>query len=363
MSKRSEKISLIIPIYNVEQYLEECLLSVANQDYDNLEVIMVNDGSTDSSPDIAGVFADTHDHFKLINQKNGGLSAARNRGLKEAAGRYLTFLDSDDFIDSQMVSKMYRLITENSADIAKCGFLMFDDQTKEAKRFKVDMPEFTVIDTRDDMMMAYMNCEIDMVVWNAIYKRELFDGVRFPEGLNYEDHYATPKILSNAEKFVYTPEIYCYYRKRNGSVTLDSKPKDLFDKVRSLNRIYEILNKMDLLERASGLYSRYFYRLLKDYHNAMIYKAPGKLKKGEFAAESSIKDEAFELAVASESLTENEKKLIRMMKRSHYLCFIVQKLDRLKTIFNAQHSTNDTNRYPVPDEIPNRHINNLLKYA
>ncbi|PKD43280.1 glycosyltransferase [Rhodohalobacter barkolensis] len=359
----SEKISLIIPIYNVEKYLEKCLLSVANQEYENLEVILVNDGSTDSSREIAKKFTDANDHFKLINQKNRGRSGARNRGLKEASGKYVIFLDSDDFIDRQMISKLYQQITKHNADIAKCGYLMFENQTKKIKKFRIDMPKVTVIETGKDMMMTYLNGKIDMVVWNAIYRRGLFDKIRFPEGLEYEDHYITPEILSKAQKFVYTPEIYCYYRKRRGAITLESKPKDLHDKVRSLNRIYEVLVKMDLLEQASGLYSIYFYKLLKNYHNALVYIAPGKLKKGKLAVKSSIYDEAFDFAVESERLTEKEIRMIRLMKKSHYLYFIVQKWDILKSVFKESCSRNSTNRYPAPNEIPEKHINNLSMYA
>ena len=185
----TELISVIVPVYNVERYLRRCVDSILHQTYRNLEVLLVDDGSTDASGAICDEYAAQEERVTAVHQKNGGLSAARNAGLERAQGTYLCFVDSDDFLDSRMLETLCRDLQEQDADVAVVGFRMFE---------------------RED--------ELGDFAWNKLYKRELFRDIRYPLGRMMEDQGTTYRIFQQCGKVAYRPVPLYYYYQRPDSI-------------------------------------------------------------------------------------------------------------------------------------------------
>lgn len=210
-----ELVSVIVPVYNVEQYLNKCVDSIINQTYSNIEIILVDDGSTDNSGKICDKYALNDKRVKVIHKSNGGLSDARNRGIDVSGGKYLAFIDSDDWIEPDMIEKMYNNAIENNADISVC-------------QYEIVYSREAVINNKSDRIFVYKGTDIVLAMYkdavfashacNKIYKRKLFDGIRYPVGKLYEDQYTTYKLLWKSKRLVYTEEKYYYYYMRSDSI-------------------------------------------------------------------------------------------------------------------------------------------------
>jgi glycosyltransferase involved in cell wall biosynthesis len=211
------KISVIIPVYNVEKYLRECLDSVVNQTIKDIEIICVNDGSTDGSLDILNEYCSNDDRFVIINQENQGLSVARNNGLNSASGDYVAFIDSDDYLlNNDYFEKLYNACEKYSADIAVAGIIRGNNK-KTYRILKIEKEE-VAIEYEDKLRI----CDVpdSNYVWNKLYKREslLATGIIFPPGKLYEDLYYTHKVLYYMDKVVTVCGVDYFYRKRKGSI-------------------------------------------------------------------------------------------------------------------------------------------------
>ncbi|MBP1613151.1 MAG: putative glycosyltransferase [Bacteroidetes bacterium] len=210
-------ISIIIPVYNIEDYLRKCLISIIEQTYRNLEIIIINDGSTDNTPIICDEFA-THDNrIKVIHQKNNGLSYSRNVGLDNAHGVYIGFVDGDDWIEKDMYETLYNLIIQYKADISICThFSEFSDTTE------IDSNNDGIIQelNRDEAIICLLqDTKIRNYLWEKLSKRELFNDIRFPTGKIFEDMAVQHKVFHNAQKVVLSSIPKYHYRIRRGSVT------------------------------------------------------------------------------------------------------------------------------------------------
>lgn len=219
------KISVIIPCYNVEDKIEKCLDSLANQTYKDIEFIIINDGSTDKTLDIINKYMKTHkDKFKLITRENRGISASRNEGIDLATGEYIGFVDSDDYIEYDMYEKLYNKIKDTSADIVFCDYLEISEKSKKViKKGKVNF-EGNLLNNPE------LFTEIWYAPWNKLYKKELFDEIRFPINTKYEDLDTILKVFSKAKKIVKLDEtLYNYVLNNNGQTfTIDEKVFDIF---------------------------------------------------------------------------------------------------------------------------------------
>lgn len=242
-------ISIIIPIYNVEQYLAECLSSVINQTFRNLEIICVNDGSLDDSAKIVEDFKREDRRVQLINKTNGGLSDARNAGIKRATGRYLFFLDSDDVLDLTCIEQLNKLREKTSSQIVSCDYQRFSS-TKY--KMKTD-PSSSIIIT-DQAYIVYKKGYYDphlKVVLNIacakLYDCSLFDGVRYPLNKINEDEHTTYKLYALASKACHVSLPLYGYRIREGSIMQSAIPEstniDLLNAYE--NRIATFLTKND----------------------------------------------------------------------------------------------------------------------
>lgn len=208
-------VSVIVPVYKVEQYLNKCVESIVNQSYTNLEIILVDDGSPDNCPRMCDEWARKDTRIKVIHKANGGLSDARNAGLKIATGEYIGFVDSDDWISSDMYELLYDQIVNDNADISACGVVcVFADGTQNTltSTFCGSLNNF-------EAMRAIVAEDIlKQPVWYKLYKRHLIDGLHFPLGKYHEDVFWSYKAISKAKKVSIINTVCYYYRQRLDSI-------------------------------------------------------------------------------------------------------------------------------------------------
>lgn len=245
----NELVSIIVPIYNVETYLSKCIDSLINQTYENLEIILVNDGSTDRSGDIASNYAKKDARIRYVEQENQGLGGARNTGISQAQGQYILFVDSDDYIKEKMVESMVNTMEINALDILVCEFERVNENNETLEKSHLPFLSDKIYDPR-------INKEIlltDPAAWNKMFKKELFDktDIRFPSRVWYEDLRTTPKLIANAKRVGFIHEPFYLYLQRQGSImnsaTLSRQEESLqamddllyYFKAHHLDKIYE----------------------------------------------------------------------------------------------------------------------------
>ena len=220
------EISIIVPVYNVEEYLSRCIDSILNQTFTAFELILVDDGSTDNSGLICDEYKKIDSRIKVIHKENGGLSSARNSGLNIASGEYVAFVDSDDLIDRNMIELMINCANNNDADIVSCSYIEFKNEMKlfginNNNNNKYKERSFSNLEALENYLLEYndINRKIDTVVWNKIYRKKLFKDVCFPVGKIYEDGYVTYKLLYKANKVIYLDVPLYFYFKRENSIS------------------------------------------------------------------------------------------------------------------------------------------------
>lgn len=225
---KKELISVIVPVYKVEKYLDRCVASIVNQTYHNLEIILVDDGSPDRCGEMCDVWAQKDDRIRVIHKPNGGLSDARNAGIEQAQGRFLGFVDSDDYITSDMYEYLYA--HRVNGGICSCGYIEVDESARKNK--KEDKKHFPIANEYDFSggVRLYLHDEIGQgfyrrsltlgsYAWNKLYDRSVFNNVRFPKGQNYEDVFIILALLHNAKSFKTLSECKYYYVQREDSIT------------------------------------------------------------------------------------------------------------------------------------------------
>lgn len=240
-------VSVIIPVYNVEKYLDRCIQSVLKQTYSRIEVILVDDGSTDKSGDLCEVWRTRDERLVVVHKKNGGLSDARNYGLKYATGTYVCFIDSDDFVDSRFVEVLYRLIEETSTHIAAVGLREYS----EGDSIHEDdySPEKTEIVNRNDAIRCLLrNARFQDYAWNKIYRHDLFENIKYPVGRKMEDLGTTYKLFRNVDKISYNPCRLYYYFQRDDSIIHAAGQKFYEDKYALARDRYDDLKSEEELQ-------------------------------------------------------------------------------------------------------------------
>lgn len=215
-------ISVIVPIYNVEQYLERCVNSICNQTYKNLEIILVDDESPDNCGKMCDEFALKDSRVKVIHQKNKGLSGARNSGIDIAKGEYIGFVDSDDYIDETMYETLYNDIKKFNAKISICNrFYEFEDG-KRLLRYKVDN-EIKVYTGKEAIIEMNSFSSFDMSAWDKLYHRSVWEKIRYPEGKLSEDFFVIFKLFDIAQKVTFNPKPLYFYFQRKNSISRNKK--------------------------------------------------------------------------------------------------------------------------------------------
>lgn len=225
------KVSVIVPVYNVEKYISKCLNSLVNQTLEDIEIIIVNDGSKDSSIDIVKEYAKKYGNIKIYEKENGGLSDARNYGLQFATGKYIAFLDSDDYVDLNLYKRMYEKVKTEDSDMVECNFYwVYDKKNKKdiGQKYKGQKEMFE---------------KARVVAWNKLYKKEVLDKakVQFPKGLRYEDVEFFYKLIPYIESVSFVKEPLIYYVQRKQSIvnTQNEKTKDIFTVLENVIAYYK----------------------------------------------------------------------------------------------------------------------------
>ena len=214
--KQNPLISIIIPVYNVEKYLNRCIYSIVNQTYSNVEIILVNDGSKDSSPLICDEWAKKELRIKVIHKKNGGLSDARNTGLRNASGDVISFIDSDDYIYHDMYKTMIGAMIDYNADLVVCGRNVVKDNLKTKKFCCGDTKIFTPSEALEELLLHRY---VDEAAWDKLYRKELLVNLEFPLNEINEDIVIMPKIIQKANKIVHVGVALYNYCLNENSIT------------------------------------------------------------------------------------------------------------------------------------------------
>lgn len=223
-------ISIIIPVYKVEDFIHTCVDSVINQTYREIEIILVDDGSPDQCPDICDNYVKKDDRVKVIHQKNAGLSAARNTGLQYATGNYILFLDSDDYLALDYCEKVMLAAESTGSDIVIGEIATVDEQGNiiHDKREQF-YQEQKVYDNKQAMQLAITEVEFKGYAWGKLYTKEVAENIEYPVGRVYEDRYTVPKYFSRAKRVCLYPGAVAYYRMRDTSISHETDPKKLYD--------------------------------------------------------------------------------------------------------------------------------------
>ena len=240
------KVSVIIPVYNVEQYLKQCLDSVVNQTLKDIEIIVVNDGSTDNSLEIIYEYSNKYKNIKVINKQNEGCYKARNIGLENAKGEYVAFLDSDDYIESNMYEKLYLKAKETDADIVSSSYYISQDNKLKIVDFSSSAK---LLKKSNNRLIGAENILLDAVIWSRIFKRQILIDrkIKFHSDIYAADdtffHFIS---VLNTKKIVYISDIlYTYRISRNGSITTSYNKRN-FDCVKVAQRILEYVIKNNM---------------------------------------------------------------------------------------------------------------------
>ena len=209
------KLSVVVPVYNVENYLKKCINSILSQTFKDFELILVDDGSTDNSGHICDEYDHQYEKVKVIHKENGGLSSARNAGIEIATGEYISFIDSDDYIDSNMFLNMIEALQNTNKDIAACGRVV--DLWGEREKIEFSLKKEKVYSREQAIEEVLLLRDIDVAAWDKIYRKFLFDSIRYPEGKISEDAAIIFQMLdiSNGVVHVGTPFYHYIYRKNS----------------------------------------------------------------------------------------------------------------------------------------------------
>jgi glycosyltransferase involved in cell wall biosynthesis len=259
---KKELISIIVPVYQVKDYVEECINSLLNQTYSDIEILLIDDGSTDGSGEICDKYAEKDGRVQVFHQENKGLSAARNKGLDNAKGQYIAFVDSDDVVKASYIEVLYSLIITYSADIAACGYIKSRQCTQDTVTAATPV---TYKITSQDMLKQWhgKRKQIETIACNKLYKRKVL--THFPEGKNHEDVYTSHLFVQKAGIIAITDEKLYLYRQRQESITTSKPTRE------SIRQDLEAQkSRMDFF-RKEKLYGSYLRCLIGHMMHKIVY--------------------------------------------------------------------------------------------
>lgn len=252
----SPRISIIVPVYKVEAYLDRCIETILNQTYRNFELILVDDGSPDHCPSLCEEYKKKDKRVKVLHKENGGLSSARNAGIEVATGTYIGFVDSDDWIEYDMYEHLIHLIETHDADIVTGAVVRTHSMTDPFQQNETD----EIIEyTREDYMKKFFKIgsqECVYYAWNKLYKRSIFDTVRYPDGLTCEDVLGTYWALTKSKKIVTSSRVVYHYFYNQEGITGKFSKQD-FDLIPVWDRVVELAKQNNVTEEHYAILNRH----------------------------------------------------------------------------------------------------------
>lgn len=277
-------ISLVMPVYNVENFLSKALTSVENQTFKDFEMIIVDDGSSDKSYEIAKEFCGRNPNFKLIKQKNSGPAAARNTGVTHCKGDYIAFMDSDDYLEKKFLEELYNLAQKTGADITCCNFNMYYPN----KNLRIYMPFNSlpgVYTKSKALRKLILDISVHYFIWNKLYKKELFleRNIKF-DNMYFEDISTSPKLFYFAKTVAFTSKALYNYTMRENSILHSINAKKVNDYIKALGIIKSFLEENNDYEKYSGhvwIYAQrvkfvVYYYIINLHLKALNFKGFGK---------------------------------------------------------------------------------------
>lgn len=279
-----EKVSVIVPIYKVEKYLDRCVNSIINQTCQNLEIILVDDGSPDNCPKLCEDYAKQYSRIKVVHKENGGLSSARNAGLDVMTGDFVTFVDSDDILDLSFIEKCLEVLKNENAQIVSCKALRFSNE-EDIELAKKNNGSIEVYTKKHALKNTFLRpCDYEFyVAWGKLYKSKIFENLRFTNGVLHEDEYICHYLFDKCEKFAVLNENLYYYYVNAESITGVGYRLKRTDYLRAL------------IDRADFFKEKY-PALLHDFSTYLIYRCidlyfeiPSDFKDKRIAQKETIK--------------------------------------------------------------------------
>lgn len=248
----NELISVIVPVYKVESFLDCCISSIVNQTYKNIEIILVDDGSPDRCPQICDSWGEKDKRIKVIHQENAGGGQARNRALDIAEGEFITFVDSNDYIAPEMFEFLHNQF-QNEIDIVECGYSVVQNEKAVFGDKELEL-EFKVFNAREAMVENIKDQIFRQLIWNKMYRRNVIGNIRFPKGKQIDDEFWTYRVLGNAKKLIYTNKVLYAYRQQENSVMHLLSPEKRLQAIEAkIQRHVYIQSNMPELETESLL--------------------------------------------------------------------------------------------------------------
>lgn len=317
-------ISVIVPIYNVEKYLDRCVDSIINQTYKNLEIILVDDGSPDNCPQMCDDYAKKDSRIKVVHKENGGLSDARNVGMKVATGEYVSFIDSDDYVSLDFYETLLETIVDNDSDIVECGVVKFYENEKFDK-YNDDL-KVTNYDTVDALDGLINENPFKQHVWNKLYKSNIALDIPYAVGKLNEDEFWTYQIFGKAKKVTRINKTMYYYFQRGSSIMGNGY------NIKRLDALEGKMNRQAYIEKNFPILTT---KAKVDLYGSCIFAYQSVLKfmsgKDKKKAGKIIKDYKNRCKLTNDEINnvdDSSRKYYKLAKLNFYLCC------KMKAIFN-----------------------------
>lgn len=264
------KISIIVPVYNAEKFLFQCLESIINQTFTDFELILIDDGSTDNSGKICDEYAEKDSRIKVVHQQNQGQAAARNKGLDIACGEWIAMIDSDDFVELNMLEKLITAAQKENADMCSCNFFSFDNETPDIiHEHTYSYTEYKISSGVEIMKEANNFSDLPSKFTSPCFRivnRKIYDGIRFPEGVVFEDAAIAHLVLDKCKRIVLIPDCLYYYRVVQGSTTHRDFNIKFFDVFYSQKARFDYYIEHGIEEYSHSLQDSFYAYLLSDYY-------------------------------------------------------------------------------------------------
>lgn len=324
-------ISIIVPIYKVEKYLKRCIESILNQSLSDFELILVDDGSPDKCGDICNEYERIDNRIKVIHKQNGGLSDARNAGLDIAQGEFIGFIDSDDFIHKDMYLILYNTIINSGCNIVQCKFKYFSKE-EELNTNIINDGKYTVYNNIDAIEEIINNKNLNTNTWNKLYRRELFNNIRFPKGKIHEDEFVTYKVFYKANSVGYiNKELYYYFSNSNGimkNLNINSK-FDWIEAIEGRNKFLLRVNEKKLFDK-SNIYL-FFYLIKLRYEINKSNNLDDKEEKYKLV-NKKIKDSL--KLINNKSCYSNLNKIVISLMKINFNFIVLYDFYNYKNVYN-----------------------------